>query len=115
MGADGAWPRLHDLIDSRLRGSVKPIVAEITQDNVGVVQYHTVLSARPLCSVLDVSQAIGEATGWNVPPHAVFCTQGVGLLPFCRQAARQPVDFAGDIVADLSEAKAFEPPRSSWT
>jgi hypothetical protein len=27
---------------------------------------------------------------------------------------RQPVDFAGDIVADRSEAEAFEPPRSSW-
>jgi hypothetical protein len=32
MGADGTWPRLHDLIDGRLRGSVKPIIAEIAQD-----------------------------------------------------------------------------------
>jgi hypothetical protein len=106
--------RLHDLIDGRLRGSVKRLAAKITQEDAGVVQYYTALLARGLYSVLYVSQAIGEATGWHVPPHAVFGPQDVGLLSFCRQATCQPVDFAGDIVEDLGETKAFEPPRSSW-
>jgi hypothetical protein len=114
MGTDGAWPRLHDLIDGRLRGSAKGAAAKITQENAGIVQDDTVLLARPLYAVLYVSQAIGEATGQNVPPHAVFGPEDVGLLPFCGQATRHPVDFAGDIVEDLGETEAFEPPRRSW-
>jgi hypothetical protein len=114
VGTDGAWPRLHGLIDSRLRGSAKGVAAKIPQEDAGLVQYYTALLARRLHSVLYVSRAIGEATGWHVPPHAIFGPEDVGPLPFCGQAARQPVYFAGDIVEDLGEAKAFEPPRRSW-
>jgi hypothetical protein len=114
MGTDGAGARVHDLIDGRLRGSVKRVAAKITQENTGVVQYDTAFLARRLYSVLYVSQATGEATAWDVPPHAVFGPEDMGLLPFCRQATCQPIDFAADIVKDLGETKAFEPPRRSW-
>jgi hypothetical protein len=102
MGADSTWPGLHDLVDSRLRGSVKPIVAKVTQDNPGGLQYHTVLLARRLYAGLYVSQAIGEATGSAVPPHAVFCAQDVGVLPFC----------AGGWSSTVSPGRrALSPPR----
>ena len=88
MGANGGWPRLHNLLGDCLGGSLKPVAAEITQDDSGVVRDHTALLAHRLHSVLYVSEAIGETTGGDIPAHTVFCPKGVGFFPFCRQATR---------------------------
>jgi hypothetical protein len=63
MGANGGWPGLHELLDGYLGGSIKRVAADITQDDAGLVHYHTALLARRLYSMLNVPQAIGETTG----------------------------------------------------
>jgi hypothetical protein len=60
MGANGGWTRLHNLFGDFLKGSLKPVAAEITQDDSGVVHYHTVLLTRRLFSVLYAPQAVGR-------------------------------------------------------
>jgi hypothetical protein len=115
MRANGRWPRIHDLLDGHLRGTSKRVAADIPQHDAGLVHDHAAFLAGCLYSRLYISETIGETAGWHISAHTIFGTKNVGLFPFCRQATREPVDFARPIVEDLTEPKAFEPPRSSWT
>lgn len=117
VGADarseGGGPLLHDVLGRCVRVVPELVHSDTAEDNPLVVHDHTLVPLARTDELLDVGNGRVRAACRNVPASEVADYGDVGMLPLTREARRQPVGLSGDVLVNVGEPEALEPPRGS--
>lgn len=101
----------HHRFDRGLRVGVERLSAQEAKDDASVVHHDAYIVARCPHALARVAQPGGDGACGGIAPGGVSGGGGVGQRTFQGEPACRPVRLACDIVEDLSEAQALEPPR----
>jgi hypothetical protein len=111
--AKRCWPILHDILGQRFGSLIERIPPDPAEDYPLVVHDDTLVPPVGSHQLRDVGDGCVEPAGWNVGERQVSDYWEVGVLPFTRKTRRQPIGLSGDVMENVRESEALEPPRGS--
>jgi hypothetical protein len=104
----------HRLLDADLVITCEGCAAEPAEDNLFIVDDEAGVPAVGAHAGANIAQLLVEAAGGNVAAEVRTDPGFAAARPFEREAGGAPIGLAGDVVMNLGEADALEPPRGSW-
>src|SRR5262249_22967759 len=106
--------RRHRLLDADVVFARECCPTEPAEHDLFLVDHEAGVPAGGAHARANLAEPLVEATGRDVAVEMRADPGVAAASAFERQSGRAPVGFAGDVVVNLSEAYALEPPRGSW-
>jgi hypothetical protein len=94
---------------------VQGFSAQQPEHNAIAVHNHTPVPTGRLDTLHNLTSTIIRVTHGDVAPDDLSHGGRTGTLPLAWQAMSQPIRLASNVIKDLGEAQAFEPPRGPGT